>query len=60
MHLRGLGAPITDARADEVKALVTGTLEESVDGVLQFLGIADDEVEGIVLNQARELAALAG
>ncbi len=60
VHLRGLGAPITDARADEVKALVTGTLAESVDGVLQFLGIADDEVEGIVLNQARELEALAG
>ena len=37
-HLRGLGAPVKDVRADEVAPFGEGTLEESVAGVLGFLG----------------------
>lgn len=37
-HLRGLGAPLKDARAEEVAAFGTGTVAESVDAVLGFLG----------------------
>lgn len=59
LHLRGLGAPITDARADEVKALVTGTLEESVNNVLEYLKVDDPEVGAVVLHQAEELETMA-
>ena len=62
-HLRGLGAPVKDVRADEVLALATGTLEESVARVLTFLDpelAADARVQDAVLAQARDLADLAG
>ena len=58
LHLRGLGAPVNDARAEEVTALVTGSLEESVHNVLAYLGIDDAEVEAVVLEQAKELESM--
>jgi fructuronate reductase len=59
-HLRGLGAPVRDVRSDEVLALVTGTLEESVARVLAFLDPAlagDTRLAEAVLLSANELAA---
>jgi fructuronate reductase len=59
-HLRGLGAPIKDARAAEVAPFGEGTLEESVAKVLAFLGTdlaADERVVAAVLAHARELSA---
>lgn len=37
-HLRGLGAPLKDARAEEVAAFGEGSVTDSVDAVLGFLG----------------------
>jgi fructuronate reductase len=59
-HLRGLGAPVTDARADEVVPLAAGSLDEAMARVVGFLdpALADDPAFGaIVLGQCRELAA---
>jgi fructuronate reductase len=61
-HLRGLGAPVNDARSAEVAGFGSGTLAESVDKVLTFLGAdlaADHRVRETVLGHARELAASA-
>ena len=61
-HLRGLGAPVKDVRADDVKALGVGSLEEAVARVLGFLDAdlaADDAAKRAVLTQAEELAQLA-
>jgi fructuronate reductase len=58
-HLRGLGAPIKDARADHVRALGRGSLAESVDAVLGFLGpdlAADAGLRAAVLAAAEELS----
>ncbi|MDO5698957.1 MAG: mannitol dehydrogenase family protein [Dermatophilus congolensis] len=59
LHLRGLGAPVTDALAGEVSALVTGSLEESVNNVLAYLKVDDPEVASVVLHQAEELETMA-
>lgn len=62
-HLRGLGAPIKDARAAEVAPFGEGTLEESVDRVLAFLGAdlaADEQVRAAVVAHAQDLEAQAG
>lgn len=59
-HLRGLGAPVKDARAAEVVPLGEGTLGESVSAVLGFLGedlAADDDVVAAVLAHAEDLSA---
>ena len=59
-HLRGLGAPVKDARAAEVLPMGEGTLEQSVIKVLAFLGAdlaADARVVSAVLDHARELSA---
>lgn len=58
LHLRGVGAPVTDVRADEVRALVNGTRAESVDRVLQHLlpDLADQEgLRATVLQCVEEL-----
>jgi fructuronate reductase len=58
-HLRGLGAPVTDPRADEVVGLASGPLEDAVARILGFLDpvLPDDPAVGaIVLGQCRELA----
>ena len=57
-HLRGLGAPINDARADEVVALAQGPLADAVPRVLEHLapGLgADADVVAVVLDQSRQL-----
>jgi fructuronate reductase len=57
-HLRGHGAPVTDARADEVLPLVAGTPAESVDRVLGYLApdLADhDALRAAVLEQVQAL-----
>ncbi len=56
-HLRGLGAPINDARADEVVPLADGPLGDAVPRVLERLepALADDgEVVATVLDQAQQ------
>jgi fructuronate reductase len=58
-HLRGLGAPVNDARADEVVPLADGPLEDAVPRVLERLEPAlagDGEVVATVLEQSRQLA----
>jgi fructuronate reductase len=54
-HLRGHGAPVADARADEVRALVAGSVEEGVTAVLARLGVEDDSVVALVVAQVEEL-----
>jgi fructuronate reductase len=57
-HLRGLGAPINDARADEVVPLAQGPLADAVPRVLEQLapGLgADDDTVAVVIDQSRQL-----
>jgi fructuronate reductase len=59
-HLRGLGAPVSDARADDVVPLAQGPLPDAVRCVLGALdpALADDkEVVGVVVSQAGELGS---
>jgi fructuronate reductase len=58
-HLRGLGAPVTDARANEVVPLAAGELPAATRAVLGALDptiAADDDVVAAVLADAEELA----
>jgi fructuronate reductase len=57
-HLRGLGAPVNDARADEIVPLAQGTLREAVPRVLGRLDPdlgADADVVAQVVDQAEQL-----
>jgi fructuronate reductase len=57
-HLRGLGAPVKDARAETVVPLVDRSLRDAVRSVLHFLDpaiAADDAVAAAVLAHAEEL-----
>ena len=57
-HLRGTGAKVTDARADELVPLANGPLTEAVRRVLKALDpelAADEAVVAAVLAQAIEL-----
>jgi fructuronate reductase len=57
-HLRGLGAPISDARADDVVPLAQGPLREAVPRVLNRLDRAlgdDTHLIDTVVQQADEL-----
>ena len=54
-HLRGHGAPITDAHVAEVAGLVTGSLEDSARALCGWLGIADDDVAAQVASDAAEI-----
>lgn len=56
-HLRGAGAPVTDARADEVLALVGGSEDDAIHQVLNYLGIDDDRLFETVERQLAELTA---
>lgn len=58
-HLRGMGASVTDARADQHSELAEGELTDTVQRVLEYLGIDDDRVTEQVGAQAAELSALA-
>ncbi len=54
LHLRGLGAPFNDARADTVHPLGEGSLEDAVRKVCEFLEITDrDSVASILALAAR-------
>ena len=58
VHLRGSGAPVKDVRADEVRGLVTGTLDEAAARVLGFLAPdlgGDEALRAAVADHAREL-----
>jgi len=57
-HLRGLGAPVSDARADEVVPLAAGALSEAVPRVLGRLDPklgADGDVVATVVDQCEQL-----
>ena len=57
--LRGAGAPVTDARADELVRLADGPLPDAARRVLGTLDpavAADDEVVSAVVAAAEELA----
>jgi len=61
-HLRGLGAPVKDARAAEITALVAGSLDDAVAATLAFLDadLAGDELlSDAVLAHARDFDARA-
>jgi fructuronate reductase len=56
-HLRGAGAPVTDARADELLPLAGGPLPEAARRLLDALDPAvggDDEVVKAVIAQAKQ------
>ncbi len=58
-HLRGLGAPVSDARADEVVPLAAGPLAAAVPRVLGQLDPAlgaDADVVAMVIDQAKKFA----
>ncbi|WP_328701844.1 mannitol dehydrogenase family protein [Aestuariimicrobium ganziense] len=57
LHLRGLGAPVTDPRGDELSALVEGDLPEAARALLAELGITDEQVVAAVVNAADEITA---
>lgn len=62
LHVRGLGAPLVDARSAEVGPLAEGTLAESVRAVLGFFGddlAADDALVAAVTAGALEIEAAA-
>ncbi len=62
LHLRGLGAPVKDVRADEVRELAAGSLDTAVAGVLGFLDAdlaGDERLRAAVAVHATELAGLA-
>lgn len=60
LHLRGMGAPVNDARADQVLPLVEGTLKASVAGICDYLQIADPASRASILMLAEDLAVHAG
>ena len=58
-HLRGLGAPVSDARADEVVPLAQGPLDKAVPRVLRWLDPAlgaDADVVAIIVDQSKRFA----
>ena len=58
-HLRGLGAPVSDARANEVVPLAQGPLDKAVPGVLGWLDPAlgaDADVAAIIVDQSKKFA----
>jgi fructuronate reductase len=58
-HLRGLGAPVNDARADEILPLAQGALRDAVPRVLGRLDAelgADEAVVAQVIDQSGQLA----
>lgn len=55
LHLRGKGAPFNDARADKVGAIGSGSLEDSVAKVCEYLEITDRDSKASILALARQL-----
>lgn len=58
LHLRGQGASLEDATADEVLGLASGQLVDAAARVVHWLGIDDPAVVAQVVAQAEEMAAL--
>ena len=59
-HLRGAGAPVKDAAAEQVVALADGPLEDAVPAILNLLDpelAADTDVVAAVLNLSQQLSA---
>ncbi|GMA38160.1 hypothetical protein GCM10025883_02050 [Mobilicoccus caccae] len=56
LHLRGLGAPVNDPGADELRRAVEGDLSSAVGAVLRHLRVEDDEVHAEVLRLAEDLS----
>ncbi|MGO9080843.1 MAG: mannitol dehydrogenase family protein [Streptosporangiaceae bacterium] len=57
LHLRGIGAPVTDPAAAGLRAgLAHRPLAEAAAAVLDALGLRDDRVRRAVTEQARELS----
>lgn len=54
-HLRGQGAPVADAAAEELAALVAGDETSAVLAILDRLGIKDPRILEAVLNHLGEL-----
>ncbi len=55
LHLRGLGAPFNDARADTVHPLGEGSLEDAVRKVCEFLEITDRDSRASILALATRM-----
>lgn len=58
LHLRGVGAPVSDPVAAELTGLVSGELSDAVNAVLGFLKVDDEQVARTVLAEAEELLQL--
>ncbi|WP_404387471.1 mannitol dehydrogenase family protein [Humibacillus xanthopallidus] len=56
-HLRGHGAPVTDAAADEVTSLAQGEPSAAVRAVLEHLGVRSEQVASAVEAQLADLLA---
>jgi fructuronate reductase len=57
VHLRGAGAPVSDAAADEVVRLASGERDAALTRTLDWLGL-DDAVHAVVARQVDELEAI--
>jgi fructuronate reductase len=55
VHLRGHGAPVTDARIDEVVQLASGAQDTAVRATLAWLGVDSDKIRTSVERQVQEL-----
>jgi fructuronate reductase len=58
-HLRGHGAAVTDARADEVVRLAAGELHLAVARTLAWLGVDSADLRSTVEGQVQELVGRA-
>lgn len=56
-HLRGHGAPVTDAHADEVVPLGGGSVEEATRKTLEWLGVDGGERHELVVTELTRLVA---
>lgn len=60
LHLRGLGAPVKDVNAAAVLPLAEGSLDDTIAGVLGYLGLSGEpELAASVRRLADELRSLA-
>ncbi len=56
-HLRGYGAPVTDATGQQVQEVAQGDLGEAIAAVLAWLGLTDPALIDLVTSQYDELTA---
>ena len=57
-HLRGLGAPLTDTAAAEVRSLAQGDPDYAVHSVLGWLGLDDSQIDRLAPVVGSQLAQL--